>query len=124
MRNGWPPSVENTPAAIAEESKTSATPDLPVVSVRFKEAAIPGRTLRRATLILPLDRGITVLDKENGGSGWYYPIVPGVSPIASVVRDRRPNIDPNTGPDPKGLDVPQGLDPAPSGDSIVGDWCH
>jgi len=49
MHNGWPPKTENTPAAIAEESKTSATPYLPVVSMRSKEKAIPGRTLKEVT---------------------------------------------------------------------------
>lgn len=108
MHNGWPPNTENTPAAIAEESKTSATPYFPVVSMRSKENAIPGRTLRRVRPALSLDRGINVLGKENDCSGWYYAIVPGVSPIADVVgtgRDPRPGIVPNTGPDPEGFDV-------------------
>lgn len=51
MHSGCPPKTENTPAATAEESKTSATPYIPVVSMRSKEKAIPGRTLKEVTRI-------------------------------------------------------------------------
>ena len=47
------PEVENTKEAMNDDSKTSATPYCCVVSMRSRENAIPGRTLRYQRQILP-----------------------------------------------------------------------
>jgi hypothetical protein len=98
MHNRCPPKTEDTPAAIADDRKTSTTPYFPVVSTRSKENAIPGRTLKQITLTLPLGREITVLGGENERSCWNHSVVPGVSPVSGVVRDLGANIVPNSSP--------------------------
>jgi len=104
MHNGCPPKTENTPAATAEESKTSATPYIPVVSMRSKEKAIPGRTLKEVTRVWSLGRRKTVLGKENERSRWDDSIIPGINPVTGVIRNPRANVIPNTSPNPQGLD--------------------
>ena len=47
MQRGWAPKTEKTKAAMKEETRTSATPYWPVVSMRSREKAMPGRTLMR-----------------------------------------------------------------------------
>ena len=46
MQRGWGPKTEKTKDAMNEESRTSDTPYCPVTTVKCKENAIPGRTLR------------------------------------------------------------------------------
>jgi hypothetical protein len=45
MQRGWAPKMLKMAAAITEETRTSATPYLPVVSMRSRENAMPGSTL-------------------------------------------------------------------------------
>lgn len=46
IHNGWAPKTEKMKAAMKDESNTSATPYSLVVSIKSREKAMPGRTLR------------------------------------------------------------------------------
>ena len=52
IHNGWAPKTEKMNAAMNDESKTSETPYWFVVSIKSKENAIPGRTLKEVNFLL------------------------------------------------------------------------
>ena len=72
--------------------------------MRSREKAIPGRTLKEVTRIWSLGRRNTVLGKENERSRWDHSIIPGISPVTSVIGNPRANIAPNTDPNLQGPD--------------------
>jgi len=45
MVRGWAPNIENINAAMKDDIRTSATPYCPVVSIKSRENAMPGKTL-------------------------------------------------------------------------------
>ena len=69
MQRGWAPKTEKTKAAMKEETRTSATPYWPVVSMRSREKAMPGRTLMRGERERERERDGGVRSALGAGSG-------------------------------------------------------
>ena len=56
MHSGWAPNTEKMKEAINDDSRTSDTPYCWVVSIKSREKAMPGRTLRGDALVsVPAD---------------------------------------------------------------------
>lgn len=84
MQRGWAPKTEKTKDAMNEESRTSDTPYCPVITVKCKENAIPGRTLGTIRFQGEEKSLQYLLGKENKGSRGEYSIIPRIRPIAPV----------------------------------------
>ena len=76
IQSGWAPNTENMKEAMNDERRTSDTPYCCVVSIRSRENAMPGNTLRigldRASKI----RSLYSLGKENENYRRDHSIVP------------------------------------------------
>lgn len=100
IHKGWAPKKEKIKDAMKEDSRTSETPYCCVASIKCKENAIPGSTLRAwstvvSTLALNTDHESTKgkkkqfqmtnsLCKENKSSCGQNSIIPRVLPVTPV----------------------------------------
>jgi hypothetical protein len=84
MVSGCAPRTEKMKAAMKEERSTSATPYCWVVSIKSREKAIPGRTLRPGQRFRELIKADSVLGEEDKSGGWYDTIIPSVGPVAEI----------------------------------------
>jgi hypothetical protein len=84
---GCAPKTEKMNAAMNEANNTSVTPYCSVVSIRSREKAIPGRTLRHnqsQRVYVFLRRLQNSLGKESKSSGRDNAVVPRVCPITTI----------------------------------------
>ena len=95
MQSGWAPKTEKMKAAMNDDRSTSDTPYCCVVSMRSKENAMPGRTLGQSNRLDRDQRHVETwhsLCEEYEDNGWDDSIVPGICPVAGVVRRACANI--------------------------------